>query len=159
MTNLEFVEALIKIAGMPTYYRNKYPENCGYNNGSKWGYDCIGLIKATMSGWMPHAEKGSFCSPAKFICGDISEAGLLNGCTRKGKELKDLPAYGSLLYMSGHCGIYVGEHIIEGKTYNAIECTTSYSASKVTWAWFDLDGTRRAYKGGAKSAKNGQIGE
>lgn len=154
MTNLEFVDELISIANLPTYYKNKFPQNCGYFNGNKYGFDCVCLIKCAMSGWLPSDVKGSYMSPSKFVCGDISEAQMLRGCNRHGKAFKDIPAYGTLLYMPGHVGIYVGEHtLLDGKVVNSIECTTSYGANKVTWSWFDLDGTRRPCKGGAKSNK------
>lgn len=154
MTNKELLDELMDIVKLPTYYRNKFPENCGYFNGSKYGFDCVCLIKCALSGWKPSTAKGSYLSPAKFVCGDISEAQMLASCKTRGKDFSKIPAPGALLYMPGHVGVYVGPYmLLDGRVVNSIECTTSYKANGVTWSYCDPDGTRRPYKGGPASKK------
>lgn len=155
MNNLEFVNTLKHIASLPTVYNNKYPNNCGYYDGNKYSFDCWNLIKAVINGWKDTKVKGSYIHPGdKSITKDCDGLVILNKCTKKSTDFKQLNIPGAYLFIrNNHAGVYIGETVVDGKTYNAIECTTSWSAKKVIYSWVDPDGTRRRCKGGTASKK------
>ena len=87
-----------------------------------------------------------------YRCYLYNEIQMLNSCSSTSSDfslLADHPC--SLLYKDGHVGIYVGEFMLDGKTYNSCECTTSFG-----WGgrpvWVEPDGLRREYKGGTATA-------
>ena len=90
--------------------------------------------------------------PNLSITGDIDGAIILKKCTFKSQDFTHLNIPGTYLYMSGHAGSFVGEHVVNGKSYNVIECTGAWD-KKVLRSWVDTDGTRRRYKGGRASGK------
>lgn len=152
-TAQEFVDILKYIASIPTVYNNKFPNNCGYYDGSKYSFDCWNMIKSVINGWKDTKQKGYYVkgfSPT----GDIDGLTILNKCTKKSTDFKQLNQIGAYLFIrNNHAGVYVGETVIDGKYYNVIECTTSWSTRKVIYSWVDADGTRRRYKGGSVSKK------
>lgn len=148
MTSDEFLSKLSHIADdLKTTYKKKFPYNCGYYNGSEWSWDCNNLIKSVINGWVENPTVGYYChsfSPT----GDISELGLLNGCTYASSNFAQKIKPGALLYMKGHVGVYTGLITLNGHDYNVIECTAAWGG-KVCRSYVDKDGTRRCYNGGA----------
>lgn len=153
MTNKQYVDTLKHIASIDTVYINRFPYNCGYFNGNtgKFSFDCWNLVKAVINGWQDIRVHGYYVKGFK-VTGDIDGATILKKCTTKSKDFTKLNIAGSYLYMKGHAGSYIGETLINGRYYNVIECTGSWTRN-VLYSWVDNDGTRRRYKGGAKNGK------
>lgn len=153
MTNKEYVDTLKHIASIDTVYINRFPYNCGYYNGNtgKFSFDCWNLVKAVINGWQEIRVHKYYVQGFK-VTGDIDGATILKKCTTKSKDFKKLSIPGSYLYLPGHAGSYIGETLINGRYYNVIECTGSWTKN-VLYSWVDTDGTRRRYKGAAKNGK------
>lgn len=153
MTNKQYVDTLKHIASIDTVYISRFPYNCGYFNGNtgKFSFDCWNLVKAIINGWQEIRVHKYYVQGFK-VTGDINGATILKKCTTKSKDFTKLNIAGSYLYMKGHAGSYIGETLINGRYYNVIECTGSWTKN-VLYSWVDADGTRRRYKGGAKNCK------
>ena len=153
MTSKQYVDTLKYIANIPTVYKNKWPYNLGYYDGvtGRFSFDCWNLVKSVINGWQDIRVNGYYVKGYKYT-GDIDGATILKKCTTKSKDFKQLSIPGTYLYLPGHAGSYIGEVIINGKYYNVIECTGSWTKN-VLYSWVDSDGTRRKYKGGAKNSK------
>ena len=151
MTNVEYVNICQKLADSPTTYINKFPKNCGYFDGEKWSFDCWNMVKSIINGFNFDMTVGSYVKGFK-VTGDIDGATILKKCTFKSQDFTHLNIPGTYLYMPGHAGSFVGEHVVNGKSYNVIECTGAWD-KKVLRSWVDTDGTRRRYKGGRASGK------
>lgn len=153
MTNTQYVDTLKHIASIPTVYKNKFPYNCGYYDGvtGRFSFDCWNLVKSVINGWQDIRVNGYYVKGFK-VTGDIDGATILKRCTTKSKDFTKISIPGTYLYLPGHAGSYIGETVINGKYYNVIECTGAWTKN-VLYSWVDQDGTRRRYKGGAKSSK------
>lgn len=83
---------------------------------NKWQWDCIGLIKSILWGWVGDESKyhggGVYASNG---VPDTTEKGLLNNCTDVSSDFTNLVP-GEYLYMKGHAGTYAGNGSV-------IECT------------------------------------
>lgn len=147
----EFIKTLEIAASVPSYYNNKFPYNCGYYDGEKYSFDCWNMIKSILGGWKSNGTVGSYVSPKDFPTGDCTGLDLLNQCSGISQDFAKLKKPGTYLYMRNHphSGVYVGEHIIDGKTYNVIECTSAWD-KKVLYSYVDEKGGRYQYKGGKK---------
>lgn len=154
MNSSEFLNMLKTAHDVPNCYNNKYPKNLGYYDGSKYSFDCWNLIKVVLSGWKPTGVKGNYIDPSKLVTGDIDGVSLLKKCTSRSKDFSKLSVPGTYLYLASnpHSGIYIGDTVINGKTYNVIECTKNTWGNGVLYTYVDKDGTRRDYKG-SKSSK------
>ena len=154
MTQSEFIKMLITAHDVPNCYNNRYPKNLGYYDGSKYSWDCWNLIKTILSNWKPTGVKGSYIKTSDLVTGDIDGKTILAKCYSRSKDFSKLKQQGTYLYLASdpHSGIYVGDFILGGKTYNVIECTkySGFNANGVTYTYVDKDGSRRRYKGGAK---------
>jgi len=148
----KFVSDLLRLTKMKTKYCNKYPYNIGYvyEDGSR-SFDCWNMIKSLLNGYDISITTPGYKSPTLSITGDISGRDLLNKCSIKSKDFSKLSIPGTYLFIADHhSGIYVGDQIINGKTYNVVECTASWD-KKVLLSYVDKDGTRRQYKGARKN--------
>ena len=117
--------------GAPMNDRNKYrySHNNAYNkkranmiNGATpdtFGFDCIGLVKGVLWGWSGNVNKtyGGAVYKSNNVP-DVGEAGMLKLCTDVSSKW-DFVEVGEFLYMSGHCGVYIGEGL-------AVECTPKW---------------------------------
>ena len=155
MKQSEFIRMLITAHDVPNYYKNKFPYNLGYYDGSRYSFDCWNLIKVVLSGWKPTGVKGSYIKPQQLVTGDIDGKAILNRCYSRSRDFSKLKQQGTYLYLESdpHSGIYVGDFTLGGKVYNVIECTKNkaFNADGVTYSYVDKDGSRRRYKGGVKS--------
>lgn len=117
-----------------------------------WHADCLGLVRAVLCGW--NADKSVVAGGANtgYACYNYNEIMMLNSCSETSNDfslLRNHPC--SLLYKSGHVGIYIGEFEIDGKRYNSAECTTSFDMGGRP-VWVTEDGLRLEYEGGTRSA-------
>lgn len=149
MKSTDFLNVLKTAHDVPNYYSNKFPKNLGYFDGSRYSFDCWNLIKVCLSGWKPTGVKKSYISPSKLVTGDVDGATLLKKCTKRSKDFSKISVPGTYLYLASdpHSGIYIGDTVIDGKTYNVIECTKNTWGNGVIYTYVDTDGTRRRYKG------------
>lgn len=154
MKSSDFIKMLVTSHNVPNRYSNKYPRNLGYYDGSKYSFDCWNLIKVVLSGWKPTGIKGDYIKPSQLITGDVDGKTLLSRCTKRSKDFSKISILGTYLYLASdpHSGIYIGDTVIDGKTYNVIECTNNSWGNGVLYTYVDTDGTRRRYKG-SKSTK------
>lgn len=146
-TNLEFVEYLKNIEKKNTVYMwgdygrlvtnntingkvAQYPDE--YSNDlvlylkslidkNYYAFDCAGLIK---SYWMSNFGTEEVKYNSEY---DLDARGITIGNAKKQGNIADIPNIpGLLLYMNGHCGVYLGD----GKV---IECTSNERISHVKY--------------------------
>ena len=161
MNSREFLDILKTAHDVPNYYSNKFPKNLGYYDGSRYSFDCWNLVKVCLSGWKPTGVKGSYIKPANLVTGDVDGATLLKKCTNRSKDFSKLSVPGTYLYLASnpHSGIYIGDTVIDGKTYNVVEATKNVWGNGVLYTYVDTDGTRRKFKGSSsKSLKWSEYG-
>lgn len=150
MTNIEFVEKAIWIAGLKTQYAvGAFGAPCSAYNKSRYGnkpqnkpykskidnasadtfmFDCVGLIKGIL--WGFEAKKNTSYGGATYTKSGIPDFGTESLPRMKGyhKGLDDIPV-GAILYMKGHAGIYIGNHQV-------IEATPAWRGC-VQWTYSD----------------------
>ena len=89
-------------------YNEKRADKINAMPDDSFGFDCCGLIKGTIWGF-----KGD---PTKVYGGatyksngldDVTEAGLISLCRDVSNDMANIQP-GELLYMKGHCGVYIG---------------------------------------------------
>lgn len=143
MNNLEFVEKLKKIAneyntvyglgmiGQPINSNTVYNYPC--NQLSWWttanknmiknlvgknyfGFDCVCLVKSVLWGW--NGETSKIYGGATYTSNgvpDINADQMIKKCSNASTDFKNVQV-GEFLWMSGHCGVYIGNGL-------AVECT------------------------------------
>lgn len=138
MNNLEFVKKLISVSEMKTVYakggigqplypanKTKLEKQYAYNKGrfdglgSKcFAFDCCGLVKSVI--WGFYGDSTLSLGGAVYESmdlKDVTEKGLINQCVIS-DDFTVIEA-GELLYMPGHCGVYIGNG-------NVVESTPSW---------------------------------
>lgn len=158
MKSSEICDLAIQIVawryGVVQYRQNNttyYPDHSWnlltwYNDA--WHADCLGLVRAVLCGWNANKSVVAGGANTSYACYNYNEIMMLNSCAQTSNnfvELRNHPC--SLLYKSGHVGIYVGEFELNGKRYNSCECTTSFGMGGRP-VWVETDGLRREYQGG-----------
>ena len=157
MTADEMVEkALHCCLDLNTFYRNVWPYNLGYHHADgRFSWDCWNFYPKTLVwGWDDSIPVGSY-QPKNLSTGlgDWNGWTILQCCNQISTDFMNvIKAECMLTYAKDHMGGYVGERIVDGKTYNAVECTTSFEGG-VVLSWVDPDGTRRSCKGGEAKGK------
>lgn len=140
MNNQEFAQKALEISkkyktnyfwgafGWPTTNNNikrllnQYPENYEYlakADGSQFSFDCSGLVKGILWGWNGSDEVyggAKYCSNG---LNDVNDEGLKAMCSDVSSNFSNIQV-GSLLFTSGHVGIYVGNGM-------AVEATPSWN--------------------------------
>ena len=90
-----------------------------------FAFDCCGLVKGII--WGFNGDKTKVYGGAKYETNgldDLNEKGLLNICNDLSDDFTKL-CPGELLYMPGHCGIFIGdERVIESSPSgsNGVQC-------------------------------------
>ena len=147
------------VFGPSKYRKNDTAENYGYQynvgiwENGYWHSDCLGFVHICVNGFFGDRNVlGGGAVMDNFVLASDEWTTLHTYCANRGgypvKELK--PA--SLLQNSGHVGLYIGERVHNGITYNTAECTLALAKGWLL-TWVDLNtGDRYAYKGGAKLA-------
>lgn len=158
LTKKQVLYILFQLLKSKTQYNNKYPYNLGYmSDKGIQSFDCWNLHKAIINsrGQLLNFKAGQYQKDLS-LTGDCSGKTLLSYCTERSKDFSKIVhmPWATYLYMNGHAGWFIGEFELEdGKIYNVIECTASWSKN-VLASYVDPDGTRRHWKG--CSAKNGK---
>ena len=148
----EYISKLKQAHDVPNHYCNKFPKNCGYFDGISYSWDCWNLIKTILAspGWEDTRVAGSYVSPKNFITGDCDGYHLLMQCTDRSKDFSHLKV-GAYLYIGDrgheHAGAYIGDFVLDGYTFNVVECTSDWQ-SRVQYTYVDDKGRRFLYKGG-----------
>ena len=100
--------------------RKEIDKNC-------WAFDCVGLIKGILWGWVGDSSKtyGGATYQANNVP-DTTASGIINSCSGVSTNFSSIEK-GEAVYMEGHIGIYIGD----GKV---VECTidNSYDGCVVT---------------------------
>lgn len=120
--------------GAPLNSTNKarYIKNTSYNKQASrkqkilaastdtFGFDCVCLIKGILWGWDGDLNKqyGGAVYKSNNVP-DFSATSAISYCTRSSNDFSGIVP-GSLLWMTGHVGIYIGDGL-------AIECTPSWN--------------------------------
>jgi len=145
----QWVAAMEKAASYTTTYKNKWPYNLLYWDGTTLSADCVNLQKALFNGGdVFNLQKGR--NQGKYWSGntgDCTEWGLLTQCTDISTDFSKLKAgYPEILYMDGHIGAYLGKEIIKnGYVYNVIEATAwsgDFGHSGIIYTYVDQYGRR-----------------
>lgn len=107
---------------------NSYPYNARKDRAAKinampnnsFGFDCCGLVKAALSGFVADPSKvyGGVIYHKDHTMGemgvpDVTEKGLLdmcNGVTKCKLVANPTIPVGAFLWMTGHCGVYIGDN-------------------------------------------------
>lgn len=131
MTSKEFIEKLIKVSNMKTYYikggfglvlnasgKKRAIKQYKYNeeradkinalDSATFGFDCCGLIKGVL--WNFEGNLKKTYGGAEYESNglnDLNEKGLFNLCNNISDDFENIKP-GEFLYMPGHCGIYIG---------------------------------------------------
>lgn len=81
-----------------------------------FGFDCVCLLKGVLWGWEGDPSKiyGGATYKANSVP-DVNENTMIKLCSDVSTDFSNMPI-GSMLWMPGHCGVYIGD----GK---AVECT------------------------------------
>lgn len=148
-----FVALLVHIANdLKTRYKNSFPFNLGYWNGSEWSWDCWNLVKSIIWGWQEKYSIGYYAKPDTSTgLGDWGGTTILSKCTEVSSDFSKItPGEFLLSPDGGHAGIYVGEMIINSKCYNVVECTVNWD-NKVQLTYVSSTGARYHYKDGAQA--------
>lgn len=159
MTSSDFVNRLKTLASRKTYYRNKYPDNlCYVHTDGRTSADCVNLLKAVLNGYDVHNTTPGYYQKSLTNTGDCTEYGLLKQCSDISSDFKKLTnGEPRVLYMSGHVGAFIGTQNVNGKEYNVIEATASWSGG-ILYSYVNEKGERYNYKGGTRNGKWKQHG-
>lgn len=153
MTCRDYVILLIKIArDEPTEYKNKYPYNLGFWDGKVFSFDCWNLVKAIIWGWWANRTVGYYQKNNYSNTGLADWTGnqILNACPVKSSNFSKITVGAFMMSPDGgHAGTFIGDIMLDGKTYNVVECTAAWE-HKVLFSYVDANGGRYHYKGGAK---------
>lgn len=148
MTSKDYCAAMIAMVWSMkgTYYKDTYPLNCLYYWGDgKWSADCNNLIKASIWGKceLPKTKGKYIYEPGKYGLGDITCKAMIDACADVSTDFSKLTP-GELLYIHDtvdHVGLYVGDYVVDGKTFNVIEASPIwYSGIQSTYV--DAKGRR-----------------
>ena len=150
MSKQAWVSKLESLAKQPTHYRNKYPYNLLYWDGSSWWCDCSNLMKALFNGRnINDKRKGSYQKELRDPQ-DVTVEGLFNQCTSISSDFKLLKkGEPRLLHKQGHVGAYIGvERNTKQGIVNSVECTSSMGGG-IKYTYVDSKGGRFKNKGGS----------
>ncbi len=139
--------------GAPMNERNKqrYSDNCAYNRradrrnliesapADTFGFDCVCLIKGLLWGWCGNGT--AIYGGAGYASNgvpDIGESAMIAKCDAVSTRFDlDTMIPGEMLYMPGHCGIYIGGGL-------AVECSPAWENKvQITACNCDIPGYHR----------------
>lgn len=155
MTAKEWVRKMHVLGDFPnSQYRNKYPYNVLYWDGTRWWGDCVNTQKALFNGRdVDNPAVGSYQADLSAT-GDCTEWGLLSQCSEVSQNFGSLrEGAPEILYMDGHIGAYLGEEFYDdyqGGTVNCLECTSGWGGG-ILYSYVDSAGRRYNHKGGTQA--------
>lgn len=145
MKSKKFIEQLKKAVQNKTLYvsgcfgapmneanKTRYMNNNDYNrqaarqkmiqaaSADTFGFDCVCLVKGVLWGWDADASK--VYGGAVYKSNDVPDIhcdAMINECSDVSTDFSKITP-GELLWMKGHCGVYIGEGL-------GIECTPKWS--------------------------------
>lgn len=109
-----------------------------------FGFDCVNTIKAVLWGWNGDLTKryGGACYLGKgngydkFGVPDTNADGMIKLCENVSSDFSSIKV-GEFLWMSGHCGVYIGDGL-------AVECTPKWkNGVQITSVNCDKEGYNR----------------
>ena len=165
MTNSEFVAKLKDCAtnyktlyvmgcfGAPMTKANKerWIKNYAYNqqderkkmiesaSADTFGFDCVCLVKGILWGWC--GNKNAVYGGAKYCSNNVPDLGteeMIKACTSVSTNFSQIEV-GELLWMTGHCGVYIGDGL-------AVECTPKWENKVQITAVLNI-GKKSGYNG------------
>lgn len=156
-TETELVYTLKKLASgnPPSSYRNKFPYNLLYWDGSRWWADCVNLYKALFNGrQIDNPVAGSYQEDLSNT-GDVDEWGMMEQCSDISTDFSTLGNKFECLYLPGHFGGYLGAEWNEPGQgiVNCVECTNLWEGG-IQYSYVDKYGNRYWCKGGEHAAKD-----
>lgn len=147
----EWVRRMETVANKPSTYRNEYPWNVLYWDGSRWYADCNNLQKALFNGRDVYNPAPNSYQHDLSNTGDVTVEGLYNKCTSRSGDFTQLTnGQPRILFMSGHMGAYIGKEVQRPKGIcNVIEATPAFEGG-IIYSYVDSSGRRLDYKGGSQ---------
>lgn len=146
----KLIADLKELANGKSMYRNAYPYNLLYWDGTRFWADCVNLYKALFNGRdIKNKTVGSFQSDLN-ITDDCTEWGLLSKCKDVSTDFSKLKkGEFRCLYHDGHFGGYLGEELVDTATGGIVNCVESTPAwlNGIQFSYVDENGYRRQYKG------------
>ena len=144
-------------AGLSEYgkikYDNSYPNNVLYWHDDKqvWTADCLGFVHTLVNGTVYNKAQnpGGGAVMDDFVNLSDEITTLVKYCHDVSSVFsKIIP--GELLYMDGHVGLYIGEHVpfADGRRFNVAECCKNSFGGGGMLTWVDPDGRRQNHAGG-----------
>ena len=145
------------VFGASKYRRdnNAYNYGANYNVGlwenGAWHSDCLGFVHIVVNGFYGDRNLLGGGAVMDDFVWMSDEATTLHGyCTRKGGFPVASLNPATLLQSSGHVGLYIGDHTVNGYTYNTAECTLALGGGWLL-TWVDLNtGARYSRKNGSR---------
>ena len=150
MTAKEWARRMEVIADYPrSTYRNCYPWNCLYFDGSRWYGDCVNIQKSLLNGRDVDDPGVNTWQSDLSNTGDVTEWGLLEQCSDISQDFSKLKeGEPRILYKEGHIGAYLGkEKRVAQGIVNCVECTPGWQDG-IQYSYVGPSGERCYYKGG-----------
>ena len=154
MTAAQWVERMEHCANQhPNAYKNSYPYNLLYFDGTTLSADCVNLQKALFNGYdIARSHEKGYYQRDLSKTGDCTEYGLLKQCSEISSDFTKLDDRPRILYKSGHIGAYLGKEVaFGGKVDHCIEATVAFGGG-IVYAYVDRSGRRFNVKGGAQNS-------
>ena len=97
-------------------YNEKRADKINAMPDDSFAFDCCGLVKGVIWGFNGDPTKvyGGATYKSNGL-DDVTEAGLISLCREVSTNLGEIQA-GELLYMRGHCGVYIGNGLVAEST-------------------------------------------
>lgn len=158
----QFRMKIFHILACPTMYWSNYPHNLGnwclagdgetvggdtyYATEDCFSFDCNNLVNSILNGWYDNRTHNYHAVLSRT--GDQAPDTLISRCDNVSYDFSQLNKTSVLFYdgpQYDHIGVFVGEFIRNGNTYNTIECTTAYGGGVVA-TYVDSTGRKYANK-------------
>lgn len=148
MNKTEWVNRMEKVANQPSYYKNVWPYNVLYWDGTHWYADCSNLQKALFNGRDVYNPQVNSYQRDLSNTGDVTVEGLFNQCTERSSDFTQLRSgQPRILHMNGHMGAYLGKEVQRSKGIcNVIEATPAFGGG-IVYSYVDSQGRRLSCKG------------
>lgn len=127
--------------------------NVGLWENGYWHSDCLGFVHICVNGFFGDRNVlGGGAVMNDFVLASDEWTTLNKYCSNRGNFPVESLRPASLLQNSGHVGLYIGDHEVDGKIYNTAECTLALEKGWLL-TWVDIrNGNRHSSKDGARLA-------